>query len=145
MGDRPANHRQPLPKTDALMTEQPKAAPETPVKKIWKDPVWASVIAAVIFAAIGSLYAGVSKAFAGEEVDEHKAASVVCTATGPNVNVRDGQGVAYPTAFQVSKGEYFHIVENGREDVVNEKTGRWKRISYEGKKGWMFSAYMRCE
>lgn len=47
--------------------------------------------------------------------------------------------------FQVSKGEYFHIIENGKEDVVNGKSGRWKRIAYEKKKGWMFSAYMRCE
>lgn len=135
----------PVPKTDALMTEQPKTAPETHVKKIWKDPVWASVIAAVILSVGGYLFANVTDAFAGEEVEEHKAASVVCTATGPNVNVRNGQGLGYSTLFQVSKGEYFHIIENGKEDVVHEKSGRWKRIAYEGKEGWMFSAYMRCE
>lgn len=50
-----------------------------------------------------------------------------------------------PMLFQVSKGEYFHIIENGKENVVNGKSGRWKRIAYEKKKGWMFSAYMRCE
>lgn len=121
----------------------PKA--DTPIKKIWKDNVWGSVIAAIILATGGFIFTRVTHVFASEEVEEHKAASVVCTAVGPNVNVRSGQGLGYNTVFQVSKGEYFHIIENGKEDVVNEKAGRWKQISYEGKKGWMFSAYMRCE
>lgn len=125
-----------------------KAAPgaDSPVKKIWKDNVWGSVIAGLITTLLvsvgGYLLLGAVGVFAGEEVREHNA---TCTATGPNVHVREGQGLDYPTLFYVSKGEYFHIVENGKEDVVHDKPGRWKRIKYEGKKGWLFSAYMRCE
>lgn len=107
-------------------------------RKIWKDPVWSGVIV-VIIAGIGGLFLKASNILPEEKPP------VLCTASGPNVNVRINQDLSSAMIFKVSPGEYFKILKDGKEDVVHEKTGRWKYIEYEKKKGWIFSAYMRCK
>lgn len=116
--------------------KEPKA--KRVARKIWKDTVWSGVIVAVIVG-LGGLILKASNILPEDKPP------VRCTASGPNVNVRADQNLNAAMTFQVSPGEYFEILKDGKDDVVHDKSGRWKYIEYEKKKGWIFSAYMKCK
>ena len=67
-----------------------------------------------------------------------------CTPSGTKVNVRSEPSVKASVNFQRDKGEFFEILEVGKADVVNGKNGKWYKIDYNGKGGYIFSFYTLC-
>jgi len=68
-----------------------------------------------------------------------------CTPSGLKVNVRAEESAKAEVLFQLDKGEFFEILETGKTDKVNGKSGSWYKINFEGKTGYIFSFYTLCK
>lgn len=76
--------------------------------------------------------------------NQEKSTPNYCTPSGPKVNIRSEPNVKASVNFQLDKGEFFEILEEGKADIVNGKKGKWYKIDYNGKEGYIFSFYTLC-
>lgn len=111
------------------------------LRKFYKDPLICGILVTLIATILTPLFVDVQALFAGLI----KADTYTCSPAGKQTNVRKGPGKQYDTLFTLDKGQYFEVLEEGQNDLVLGRTGHWRKISYNGYEGWMFSGFMICE
>lgn len=79
----------------------------------------------------------------GEEVSEE----VACTVNGTKINCRVDADPNSKVLFQLNPGDYFYYLKNtaDKKDVIGGKSGYWKKIDFNGKRGWIFSTFITCD
>jgi len=80
----------------------------------------------------------------GREVPDMNDRAYVDAASG--LRLRTEPGLANSKVILlIKKGNELTILDrNGPEDTIENITGKWYRVEFQGSKGWVFSPYLRA-
>jgi uncharacterized protein YgiM (DUF1202 family) len=62
------------------------------------------------------------------------------------IRFRSGPGTNYEKLDLLNKGTRIEVLDtNGPEDFLNKESGRWYKIRYGGREGWLFGPFVDLE
>lgn len=81
----------------------------------------------------------------GNSSPNQEADTKTCNPTGDNVNVRTKPDVKSDVSFQLDKNQTFELLSEEKSDVIKGNSGKWYKIKFENKEGYIFSFYTNCK